>query len=356
MATTSTFNAGANAALSTVPVDLYTTCPPYRGPDSNAYLQHVCEVSRWSDRAGCRGILVYTDNSLLDPWIVSQIIVESTSRLEPLVAVQPVYMHPYTVAKMVTSFAFLYGRRLDLNMVAGGFTNDLAGMNDATPHDRRYARLVEYTTIIRRLLEGGFPVNLEGEFYRVANLRLTPPLPPALFPGIVISGSSEAGQAAAREIGAVAIHYPKPAKEYRGTAVAEGRGAGIRVGIICRERGEEAWSIARARFPEDRKGQLAHQLAMKVSDSVWHRQLSGIGEAGEENPYWLVPFQNYKTFCPYLVGSYDVVAGELAQYLAAGYRAFILDVPRDPDDLEHTRVAFDRALEVMACPSDSRTG
>src|SRR5207245_2010201 len=173
---------------------------------------------------------------------------------------------------------------------------------------------------------------------------------------IVVSGSSGAGQAAARALGAVAIHYPKPAREYGERNAGDVNGAGIRVGIICRERASEAWEIARARFPEDRKGQLAHQLAMKVSDSAWHRQLSGLGLSGDEDPYWLVPFQNYKTFCPYLVGGYDVVARELGQYVAAGYHTFILDVPQDAEDLEHTRVAFARALEIPTCPSYSRVG
>ena len=37
-----------------------------------------------------------------------------------------------------------HGQRLWLNMVAGGFKNDLAALNDDTPHDKRYQRLVEY--------------------------------------------------------------------------------------------------------------------------------------------------------------------------------------------------------------------
>src|SRR5207253_10279167 len=66
-------------------------------------------------------------------------------------------LFPYTtlfrsVAKMVTSLAFLHGRRVYLNMVAGGFTNDLAALNDHTPHDERYSRLGEYTVIIQGLL------------------------------------------------------------------------------------------------------------------------------------------------------------------------------------------------------------
>jgi hypothetical protein len=32
-----------------------------------------------------------------------------------------------------------------MNMLAGGFKNDLITMNDSTPHDRRYDRPTEYT-------------------------------------------------------------------------------------------------------------------------------------------------------------------------------------------------------------------
>ena len=68
----------------------------------------------------------------MDPWLVSQMVVQNTERLCPLVAVQPIYMHPYTVAKMVATLAYLYGRRLYLNMVAGGFKNDLQALDDPT--------------------------------------------------------------------------------------------------------------------------------------------------------------------------------------------------------------------------------
>ncbi len=85
------------------------------------YRERLVRVSRWSEAAGCTGMLVYTDNSLVDPWLVTQIVLENTQHLAPLVAVQPVYMHPYSVAKMISSLAFLYERRICLNMVAGGF-------------------------------------------------------------------------------------------------------------------------------------------------------------------------------------------------------------------------------------------
>ena len=165
-------------------------------------------------------------------------------------------------------------------------------------------------------------------------------------PGVLVSGSSEAGMDAARQLKATAVEYPKPPAEYATAPSANIASRGIRIGIIARSEDAEAWSVARSRYPEDRKGQLTHQLAMKVSDSSWHRQLSELGkmESGAENPYWLLPFQNYKAVCPFLVGSYDRVADEVARYVDVGYRTFILDVPASVEEMHHTGVVFERAV------------
>ena len=331
---------------------IFTTCPAPLLAKPGTFFRELEEIARCSEAAGCEGILVFTDNAQLDPWLVAQIVIEATDHLCPLVAIQPVYMHPYSVAKMITSLAFLHGRRVYLNMVAGGFKNDLAALNDLTPHDDRYVRLIEYTTIIQKLLRSADPVNFEGLYYKVTNLKLTPPLPANLMPGLLVSGSSEAGMQAARQLGAIAVEYPKPPAEYAAALPANDAAAnGIRIGIVARPQDAEAWAAARARFPEDRKGQLTHQLAMKVSDSAWHRQLSELGNAppGNENPYWLVPFQNYKAICPFLVGSYNRVADEVARYVDAGYRTFILDVPASAEEMEHVGAVFERA--AARCPA-----
>jgi alkanesulfonate monooxygenase len=323
-------------------LELFATCPQSKDVDASEYRRRVSEVARWTDRAGYRGILIYTDNQLLDPWLVAQVAIEASEQLCPLVAVQPAYMHPYTAAKLVTSFAHLYGRRIFLNMVAGGFRNDLRALGDETEHGDRYARLIEYTVLIKRLLQGE-QVSFSGAYYEVDRLSLSPPLPAELFPGIFVSGSSNAGVAAARAIGATAVKYPKPPQEEVSTS-ADGAGIGIRVGVIARDDDAHAWQVARKRFPEDRKGQVTHALAMKVSDSRWHRQLSELGaDSSEENPYWLGPFENYKTFCPYLVGSYSTVAVELARYIELGFETFIVDIPPDADELDHTALAFAHA-------------
>jgi alkanesulfonate monooxygenase len=241
-------------------------------------------------------------------------------------------------------------------MVAGGFKNDLAALNDTTPHDERYDRLVEYTLIIKDLLRGEKPVSYAGRYYKVQNLKLSPPCPESLLPGIFTSGSSEAGLAAAKATGAVAIQYPKPVHDYKDAGTEGLNGAGIRIGIISREHADEAWAHAHERFPQDRKGQITRELAMKVSDSVWHKQLWDLRKTSEQSPYWLVPFENYKTMCPYLVGDYQEVAQELSGYIGLGYRTFITDIPCVAEELQHIGVAFDRALEAYRWQSSSRTG
>ena len=324
-------------------VEIFATSPQSLGADCRTYLEEVSAVARWSEEAGCTGILVYTDNGIVDPWLVAQVIIENTARICPLVAVQPIYMHPYSVAKMVTSLAFLHNRRIYLNMVAGGFKNDLTALNDHTPHDRRYDRLIEYTTIIKALLATDGPVDFDGEFYKVQKLILKPSLPPELLPGIFMSGSSSAGLEAARAVGATAVEYPKPPSE---CAPLTSGPSGVRVGIIARDSEAAAWDIAHHRFPQDRKGQIMHELAMRVSDSAWHKQLSAMGKnGGTYDSYWLGPFETSKSNCPYLVGSYGQVATEVKRYVAAGHRTFILDIPPSEEELHHIGIVFRQATQ-----------
>jgi len=320
---------------------VFSTCPQSRGGLGPDYLQRVVNVARWSEDAGCEGILIYTDNGIVDPWLMAQLVIQNTERLAPLVAVQPAYMHPFTAANIVTTLGHLYGRKLYLNLLAGGFRNDLLALNDPTPHDQRYERTVEYAQLIARLVAGE-TITFSGNYYCVTNLRLAAGLPAELQPGLLISGSSPAGLAAADAIPALPVKYPaRPGEE----SPQPEEGSGLRVGIVARPETADAWSVAHARFPEDRKGQLTQKLAMQVSDSQWHRQLADMSaeQGGEDDPYWLWPFENYATFCPYLVGSYDRVADELQRYMSLGFTTFILDIPPSEEELHHIGMVFERA-------------
>ena len=94
------------------PCQIFATSPQSLDCRPETYRDTVMEVALWSEMAGCTGTLIYTDNSIVDPWLVAQSVLTHTRTLTPLVAVQPLYMHPYAVAKMVASLGFLSGRRV----------------------------------------------------------------------------------------------------------------------------------------------------------------------------------------------------------------------------------------------------
>ena len=264
-------------------------------------------------------------------------------------AVQPVYMHPYTAASMVSSLAYLHGRAVHLNMLAGGFRNDLIALGDQTEHDDRYARTVEYTQILLGLLRGetvthrgpvapgAQPAPRAGAAARAdaggADLRVVPgrgrgrgrdrggadPLPRAARPG-------RPGRRAGR--GRAGGHH-RPRGRRRG--LAGGRGA------LPRRPGRPGRA---------RDGHADQRLALAPPAGPGRRcrrphDPAGSGD-GEPDPYWLGPFKNYQTFCPYLVGSYDRVGAAVAHYVDQGTRVFVLDIPPSAEELEHTGTVLAR--------------
>lgn len=329
-------------------MELYATCPAWaEAATPEEYRERVAEVARWSEAAGCRGLLVFTDNTAIDPWSIAQFLIERTERLVPLVAAQPPYLHPYTVARTVGSIGYMYGRQVDLNLVTGGNQKHLHAVGSRLSHDERYDRLVEYGSIIGRLLAATEPVDHAGRYYEMTGAYVFPPLDPALTPRVFLAGTSPACLAAEQALGAVRLSYPRTIDEYgAGGSTLSG---GIRVGVIARETSAEAWAVARRTFPPDPFGERMHDVAAQLTESQWHHTLSRDAHAppDPESVYWLYPFRVYKEFCPYLVGNYEEVGALLARYLDGGVTTIILHVPRDEDDLQHTKIAL-RCAETMS--------
>ncbi len=331
-------------------IELFTTTPQSVEFDRYLFLNELKRISRQTEKYGYKGILVYSDNRLADPWMMTGIILAETTHLLPMIALQPMYMHPYTVAKKIASIGLIYDRPIALNLVAGGFVNDLSAMGDHTPHDKRYDRLAEYAEIIQLLLTSEKSVTYKGEFYEIKNLKLQPVLPEHLQPEYYLSGSSDMARKTADRLGAKLIEYPEPTADYVKSGRTNGKGIrGIRVGILARHTHEKAWSDARIRFPKIRSGELSHQMAKKTSDSEWHKTLSDKNgyDLSEESVYWLGPFKHYHTFCPYLVGDYKEVAREFSRYLQTGCTTCILDIPVSEIDLQSTLQVVDQAINYM---------
>ncbi len=330
---------------------IFTTCPLATVDKARVCVRHIENVARWSEEAGCEGILVSSDSRQLDPWLVSRAIIGATDKLCPLVTAQPAYAHPYTVARAIASLGFMYGRRTYLNMASSEFANDLRAVDDATVHDQRHARLVEYTSIVQKLLRGDEPVTYDGAFYKVMNLRMVPPLPMELQPELFVSGSSNGDRKAALDLDATLIESPIPAGG-RGQPLdraRSSRGYGVHIGIITDRDEARAWSIAQKRFPDDRKGPLAHPFFTKVSDSRWPQQRPDLADSqGRSDSYWLAPLRSHQATCPYLVGSYDQIAAELARYLDEGCTTFILEEPANEEQMQQIGFTFELVTEHYA--------
>jgi len=328
---------------------VYTTAPSSHGLTGEQFQARTVEVGRWTEEAGHRGLLIYTDNSLIDPWAVAQYLIERTNRLVPLVAVQPLYMHPFFVARRIASIAHLYGRQVDVNLVTGGFAGHQMELGDVLDHDERYERLTEHGKVVGKLLRSEKPVTHLGKHYTLNRLAPGLAMPAELLPRVCVSGASTACVATGNALNALRLTYPHPIAEYAATPDAL-KGCGIRLGIIAREDAAEAWHEAHRRFPSDEFGERVHDAAAGQVESHWHQELSrsAAEDAAARECYWLYPFRTYKTFCPYLVGDHTQVGLALSRYLELGISTLIFDVPREEEDLWHARIALERAQHAVA--------
>ena len=77
-------------------IEIFSTSPQSKDFPRESYVQNIINVAQWSEEAGCTAILVYTDNSLVDAWLVAQIILQNTQKLCPLVAIQPIWSSVWT--------------------------------------------------------------------------------------------------------------------------------------------------------------------------------------------------------------------------------------------------------------------
>lgn len=327
---------------------VYTTCPGV-GSSPDRFRQHLVDTAKWSEEVGCRGVLTYTDNASLDPWAISQVLIAHTEMLVPLVAVNPVEMHPLFAARMISTFGYMHKRRIDLNLVTGGFNRHLSAIGCGLSHDERYDRLSEFATILVRLLSSEGTISCQGSYFSVKNLKLTPQLPLSLAPQLFVSGSSDACIRLQAKLAAIRLSYPRAITEYEvGPSLS---GCGLRLGIIARETTGQAWEVARRRFPPDLVGEDLHDLAAGRVESQWHRALSQDALRSQEpnGCYWIYPFRSYRTFCPYFVGNHEEVAGLLAEYFSRGVSAIILDNPASRNDLNHSMTALQRAEEKAHC-------
>jgi alkanesulfonate monooxygenase len=303
-----------------------------RNRDPAKYVEELMRIAHFSDRNGFSGILLFAGNDVfVEPWSMAQHILAHTQRSSPLIAVNPIYMHPFTAAKLVSSFALLYGRKVYLNMITGTATSDLHGLGDDHSHESRYSRLGEFISLVRELLTSARPVNFRGQFYTTNHLQLRPRLPAALMPEFLIAGQSDDARRISTEMQCLMMQMLPPNLD-------EGiKAPGLNFGIFARKERDQARRAAKLRFRDRAEDRELLKLTMENTDSVWKRRLNEAGQNGElhENGYWLLPFLTFQADCPYLVGSYAEIGAKLRSFAEKTVGTIILDVVADEQELHH---------------------
>jgi alkanesulfonate monooxygenase SsuD/methylene tetrahydromethanopterin reductase-like flavin-dependent oxidoreductase (luciferase family) len=320
---------------------LYTQGPSAKDEDP---LASAADTARLAEQFGYTGVLLFYNHQSLDPWLLASALIQQTERLVPLVALQPYALPPMSAAKMVSTLADLYRRRVDINLIAGANPTELAQVGDETAHDSRYQRAIEYVQAFRALTSGDEAYSLDGRHYRYDRLSMYAAVEPELRPRIFVAGSSAAGREAAAAIADVAVTHPEPIDAFTGGFLQDVPGSvglGIRIGVLARETAAEAWREARARHRAERAAVIETRLKLK-SESEWSRRLAVLATEMDtvDDIYWTGAFASGKGSYPLLVGNYREVAGYLGKYLAAGVRDVLVAGLHTPDDFEHADRVF----------------
>jgi alkanesulfonate monooxygenase len=342
--------------MSTVTVSVYDVTPESEGPadaPAESFHSRMARVGRAAEEAGWTGMLVPHNLHEVDPWVVASCLGALTANLVPLVAVQAAATPPHSAAACAAAFAMLYERPIHFNLVAGARDDEMRRIGDDLSHDQRYDRVREYGRALRALLDGSV-VDQAGAYYTYRKFHLTPRPSIVERCRIFVAGSSPASLAVATDIADVVVTHPAPFLEWRDSFLRPLKDSGyageiaIRIGVICRPTRDDAWEIARQRFPET---WIAEQetLLKTQSQNVWARDLARLAVAEKAHPpaegtYWLGAFRSGRASAPFLVGSYDDVGAALGEYLGAGVTHVLLNGAHT-EDYAHTRRGIELATQ-----------
>jgi alkanesulfonate monooxygenase len=304
-------------------------------PVNLAYLRQVAQAA---DELGYFGVLLPTGRSCEDSWVVASALAPLTQRLRFLVAVRPGLQSPTVAARMTSTLDRISDGRLLINVVTGGDPVENKGDGIFLSHDERYEVTREFLKIYSALLAGE-TVNFKGKHISVEDGRLIFPPVQAPRPPLYFGGSSDAGIDVAVDTVDKYLTWGEPPaqvaeKVNRVAAVAKARGRsisfGIRLHVIVRETGAEAWRAADQLIAHVSDDTIASsQKIFSRMDSVGQRRMAelhgGRRDKLEISPnLWAGVGLVRGGAGTALVGDPQTVAARIKEYLALGVDTFIM--------------------------------
>ena len=302
-----------------------------RAPD----LEYIGQIARSAEQLGFDAALTPTSSWCEDAWVMTAALTQVTKRFRFLVAFRPGLMSPTLAAHMAATYQRVSGGRLLLNVVTGGDDVEQRRFGDHLGKPDRYRRAAEFLHVVRELWTGQ-PVDFKGEFIDVRGAQI---IPDPIWPDIYLGGSSEPALDVAARYADVYLTWGEPpaavaAKldQVRARAKAAGRELrfGIRLHVITRETGAEAWTQAQRLLDGLDPAAIAEaQRIQRASQSEGQRRMTelhgGRTDALEVSPnLWAGVGLVRGGAGTALVGSYEEVADRIAEYHELGIDEFIL--------------------------------
>ncbi len=223
-----------------------------RAPNSALFL----DIIHAAEESGFEYMLIPVTPECWEAYVTAAYLVGQTRTIKPLIAARPGYMNPVLLAKMIATFDQLTEGRIAVNLIAGQNEGELRGDGVHLAKEDRYALMDEEVGILKALWTADGPLDHRGRFHTLEGAKIQPaifqkPHPPFYLGG----GSAEAWEISAKHSDVHLFWGDRPARieeniaRIRQLAAAHGRaddiGFGMRLQIICREDGDEAWAAAR---------------------------------------------------------------------------------------------------------------
>ena len=312
---------------------------PHRTYDYQEYTQHHFEMIEWASKFEAEGMLCSTSSyDYFDPFLWAQFLCSRTEKLKPYIAVNPIYIHPYTAARMVASLTHLYQRKIWVNFITGSAKADMQQINDLINKEERYDRLYEFIEVFTALLKSQMPVNYEGKYYTVSKSSLRTPLIDELFPGITAAGESDGAIKISEE-----LHIPLMTMLPSDMPTSQNiTHKSLAFGIITRPTREEAIEASYALYPKDKFGQKLLKFSMADNDTLWKARIYDelTNNHAENSLYFLDPFKYKYADCPYILGSYDEIAELISKIAQLKPHSFVLTI-RNEEEFTHINTVFE---------------
>lgn len=304
-------------------VNIFPTNDRRSDIDYKAMLTKYCDHSV---ECGFAHTLITVGDKRIDPWTIAQACL---TKLNPIVAVNPLYIHPVETAKRVVALQKLYGTTVSLNLVTGSFFNEMKSVGDELNLEQRSQRLKDYHSILSELLKGKIS-NIKSDFYSLSGAEIYPKADQTevkyFVSGTLVEHFKENSL----------VYYLRNIKPIKQMPAASNSNSGVALGICARATREDAIEAVKKVYPEDRRGSMLFEMALSNKETPWNEWLrENLPKHENDFSYYLNPMKNYWSAAPFLVDSYEGVAQSIQNYLKLGYTFFVLDYA--PEESQHIK-------------------